>query len=51
MVTGASGCLGRLVARALLERVPAGELILASRAPDRLEKFARRGAAVRFGDF
>ena len=51
MVTGASGRLGRLVAAALLERVPATELILVSRTPDRLEKFARRGATVRFGDF
>lgn len=51
VVTGASGKLGRLVVAALLERVPAAELILVSRAPDSLADFAGLGAAVRFGDF
>ena len=45
MVTGASGRLGRLVAGALLEWVPAG-LILVSRTTDRLEKFAERSDAA-----
>jgi NAD(P)H dehydrogenase (quinone) len=51
IVTGASGRLGQLVAAALLERVSAAELILVSRTPNRLEKFARLGATVRFGNF
>lgn len=51
LVTGASGRLGGLVAGALLDLVPASELILVSRTPGRLERFARRGATVRFGDF
>jgi NAD(P)H dehydrogenase (quinone) len=51
VVTGASGQLGRLVVKALLDRVPAGELILVSRSPDSLAEFAEAGATVRYGDF
>jgi NAD(P)H dehydrogenase (quinone) len=51
VVTGASGNLGRLTAAALLERLPASELILLTRTPGKLAAFARRGAVVRHGDF
>lgn len=52
IVTGASGQLGGLVVKGLLEKgIPASNLILVSRTPDRLEQYARQGAAVRFGDF
>lgn len=51
VVTGASGQLGRLVVTALLDRVPADELILVTRSPDSLTEFAERGATVRYGDF
>jgi NAD(P)H dehydrogenase (quinone) len=50
-VTGASGRLGRLVARALLDRLSPADLILVSRSPASLGEFARGGATVRFGDF
>jgi NAD(P)H dehydrogenase (quinone) len=51
IITGASGAFGRLATSLLLERVPASEVILVTRNPDALAPFARRGAAVRFGDF
>lgn len=51
VVTGASGQLGRLVVTALLDRVPASELILVSRSPGSLAAFAELGATVRYGDF
>ncbi len=51
VLTGAGGHLGRLTAEALLHRVEPGELVLVTRAPDRLADLAARGVAVRFGDF
>jgi NAD(P)H dehydrogenase (quinone) len=51
IVTGASGKLGRLAVAALLEHLPASDLILVSRSPDALEEFVRLGATVRYGDF
>jgi NAD(P)H dehydrogenase (quinone) len=51
IVTGASGQFGRSAAELLLERVPAGELILTTRKPEGLADLAARGAQVRFADF
>jgi NAD(P)H dehydrogenase (quinone) len=52
IVSGASGQLGSLVVRELLDRgVDPGNLILVSRTPDELEEFASLGARTRFGDF
>ena len=52
IVSGASGNLGELTVRALLDRgVPASRLILVSRTPDELAEFAAMGASTRFGDF
>ncbi len=52
IVSGASGQLGSLVVQGLLAKgVPAKNLILVSRTPTTLEKFAKQGAIVRFGDF
>jgi NAD(P)H dehydrogenase (quinone) len=52
IVSGASGNLGGLTVDELLARgVPASRLILVSRTPDELEKYAKQGASVRFGDF
>ncbi|HEU4627655.1 MAG TPA: SDR family oxidoreductase [Steroidobacteraceae bacterium] len=51
IVTGASGAFGRAAASRLRERVPRGQLILASRTPQKLADFAARGAQVRFADF
>jgi NAD(P)H dehydrogenase (quinone) len=51
IITGASGSLGGLATRRLLERVPASEVILVTRKPQELAALARRGVSVRFGDF
>lgn len=51
VLTGASGQLGRMVADALLQQVPASDLILLSRNPANLAAYAERGCDVRRGDF
>lgn len=52
VISGASGHLGELVVRDLLARgVPASDLILVSRTPDKLDEFRKLGASTRFGDF
>jgi NAD(P)H dehydrogenase (quinone) len=50
-ITGASGTLGRLTADALLERVPAADVVLVTRDPGKLADYAERGVEVRAGDF
>jgi NAD(P)H dehydrogenase (quinone) len=52
IISGASGNLGGLTVDELLARgVSASRLILVSRTPDELKKYADQGASVRFGDF
>ena len=52
IISGASGNLGGSTVDELLERgVPPSRLILVSRTPEGLKKYADRGASVRFGDF
>src|SRR5581483_198203 len=52
IISGASGQLGMLTIKALLARgVPAKNLILVSRTPDKLSEFVQQGAIARFGDF
>ncbi|MCR4267145.1 SDR family oxidoreductase [Nitratireductor sp. ZSWI3] len=51
LVTGASGQLGQRVLHHLLEKVPAGRVIAASRDPSKLAAFASRGVATRKVDF
>lgn len=52
IVSGASGALGTLVVDGLLaEGVDPRNLILVSRSPDELARYAALGAATRFGDF
>jgi NAD(P)H dehydrogenase (quinone) len=52
IVTGASGQLGGLVVKELLARgVPAANLILVSRTPEKLAQFKQLGATTRAGDF
>jgi NAD(P)H dehydrogenase (quinone) len=52
IVSGASGHLGGLTVEALLARgIPASRLILVSRTPEKLAKYAQMGASTRFGDF
>ena len=50
-ITGASGKLGSHVADQLLDRLPAGQVGLGSRRPDRLALFAARGAETMSADF
>lgn len=51
IVTGASGQFGSAAAKRLLETVPAEDLVLLSRTPDKLAPFAEAGAHVRHADF
>ncbi|HUN77086.1 MAG TPA: NAD(P)-dependent oxidoreductase [Steroidobacteraceae bacterium] len=52
IISGAAGHLGELTVQALLARgVPADRLILVSRTPERLARYASLGASVRYGDF
>jgi len=52
IISGASGNLGGLTVDELLARgVLPSRLILVSRTPEELKKYADRGASVRFGDF
>jgi NAD(P)H dehydrogenase (quinone) len=52
IVSGASGQLGGLVVEELLARgVPPSDLILVSRTPEELGRYAEMGASTRFGDF
>jgi NAD(P)H dehydrogenase (quinone) len=50
-ITGAAGQLGRLTAQLVLERVPAGDVVLVTRRPEAVADLAQSGAIVRHGDF
>lgn len=50
-VTGATGKLGRLAIDALLERVPAAEVVAVVRSPAKASDLAARGVQVRRGDY
>jgi NAD(P)H dehydrogenase (quinone) len=52
IISGASGQLGELAIKKLLARgVPAKNLILVSRTPEKLNEYVKLGAESRFGDF
>jgi NAD(P)H dehydrogenase (quinone) len=51
VVTGATGQLGRQVVERLLERVPASEVAVSVRNPEKAADLAARGVSVRRGDF
>lgn len=51
IITGASGQYGSLAVTKLLQRMPAEDLILITRSPDKLAGLAARGVHVRYGDF
>lgn len=52
IISGASGKLGGLTVEELLNRgIDPGNLILVSRSPEKLNKYAQMGASVRYGDF
>jgi NAD(P)H dehydrogenase (quinone) len=51
VVTGATGHLGRLVIEGLLKTVPASEIIVAVRTPEKARDLAARGVEVRMADY
>nr|WP_324258462.1 SDR family oxidoreductase [Cellvibrio fontiphilus] len=51
VVTGASGQLGRLVVTDLLKKLPAREIALVARSPEKVADFAALGVQVRQGDY
>src|ERR1700728_4285553 len=51
VISGASGQFGSAATELLLDRISPSDLILVSRKPDRLARFANLGIAVRYGDF
>ncbi|WP_020579642.1 SDR family oxidoreductase [Actinopolymorpha alba] len=51
VVTGATGQLGRLVVRDLLEKVPAERIVAAVRSPEKAGEFAAVGVDVRRADY
>ncbi|MES2056144.1 MAG: NAD(P)H-binding protein [Pseudomonadota bacterium] len=50
-ITGATGQLGRLAVTALLDQVPAGEIVAVVRTPDKAADLAALGVVVRVGDY
>lgn len=51
LVTGATGKLGTKVVETLLKTVPASDLVVSVRNPEKAEDFRTRGVEVRQGDF
>ncbi|WP_050183750.1 SDR family oxidoreductase [Domibacillus robiginosus] len=51
LVTGATGKLGSKVVESLLKLVPAGNLVVSVRNPEKAEGLRNRGVEVRQGDF
>ncbi|AST00638.1 NAD(P)-dependent oxidoreductase [Geobacillus thermocatenulatus] len=51
LVTGATGKLGTKVVETLLKSVPASELAVSVRQPEKAEHFRAQGIDVRYGDF
>lgn len=51
LVTGATGHLGSFVVEALLKKVPASELAVSVRNPEKAQHLSAQGVEVRHGDF
>jgi NAD(P)H dehydrogenase (quinone) len=51
LVTGATGKLGQKVVEALLKTVPASQVAVSVRNPEKAEGMCSRGVEVRYGDF
>jgi NAD(P)H dehydrogenase (quinone) len=51
VISGASGSLGGKIATLLLEQVPAEDVTLVTRTPDKLDSYRKRGATVLRGDY
>jgi NAD(P)H dehydrogenase (quinone) len=50
-ISGASGDLGKRITRILLDRMPASDLTLVTRTPEKLADKAKLGVAVHAGDY
>jgi NAD(P)H dehydrogenase (quinone) len=50
-ISGASGDLGKRITRTLLDRIPARDLTLVTRTPEKLADQAKLGVAVHAGDY
>jgi NAD(P)H dehydrogenase (quinone) len=51
VISGASGSLGGKIAMLLLEQVPAEDVTLVSRTPEKLDAYRKRGVTVHAGDY
>jgi NAD(P)H dehydrogenase (quinone) len=51
VISGASGSLGGKIATLFLEKIPAGNLTLTTRTPDKLDAFSQRGVTVHAADY
>jgi NAD(P)H dehydrogenase (quinone) len=51
VITGATGQLGRIVLKALLQRVPASQIVAAVRNPAKAQDLAALGVQVRLADY
>ncbi|MDQ2795771.1 MAG: NAD(P)H-binding protein [Actinomycetota bacterium] len=51
VVTGATGALNGATVDHLLDRIPAGDIVVAVRDPGKAQRFADRGVTVRRGDY
>ncbi len=51
VVTGATGQLGKLVVEQLLKKIPAREIVVAVRDPQKAQAFAQQGLVVRQADY
>lgn len=51
LVTGATGKLGAKVVKELLKKIPASELAVSVRRPEKAEALRKQGVEVRYGDF
>lgn len=51
VVTGATGRFGPVVVEDLIAKVPAGEVAVVARDPEKARRFAERGVAVRQADY
>ena len=51
VVTGATGALNGATVDHLLDRIPAGDIVVAVRDPAKAQRFADRGVTVRRGDY
>ncbi len=51
VITGATGALGSLVVQHLLKKIPASEIVVSVRHPEKASALAEQGIEVRHGDY